>query len=253
IVLSELIGSNLIVEWNQAHDFVTDRPVTFEAIIQLNTGVTPGNITFNYLQLDYYKSSSASVGIKDGGTQGPNALVISVNSVNPLVDVNQAILVAWPSPAKVPSISSLSANRASEGSPDLVLTVNGNNFGGTSVVEVNGTALTTNFISGTKLQATLPASFLAEEGSLSITVFTPGSLGGTSNAVAFSVTDAPLSPSGQFLFGTEGQTITGGLVATFTDPGSDGSAADYSATVTWNDGKGQSHSSTGTVQLISGK
>src|SRR5437879_1628125 len=74
MVLSEVIGSNLIVEWNQAHDFVTDRPVTFEAIIQLNTGVTPGNITFNYLQLDYYKSSSASVGIKDGGTQGPNAL-----------------------------------------------------------------------------------------------------------------------------------------------------------------------------------
>src|SRR5205807_4237936 len=128
-----VVNNNLVVEWNQAHDFVTDRPITFEAIIQLNTGATPGNITFNFLQLDYYKGSSASVGIKDGGTQGPNAVVISVNTVNPLVDVNQAILVAWPSPAKVPSISSLSANSASEGSPDLVQTVNGNNFGGTAV------------------------------------------------------------------------------------------------------------------------
>ncbi len=134
----------------------------------------------------------------------------------------------------------------------MALTVNGNNFGATSVIEVNGAALTTSFVSGTQLQATLPASLLAEEGSLSVTVFTPGSLGGTSNSVPFSVTDAPLSPSGQFVFGTEGQTITAGLVATFSDPGADGTAADYSATVTWDDGSGQSHTSTGTVQLISG-
>src|SRR5712692_3518492 len=79
MVLSEVDAANnrLIIEWNQVNDTVTSNPVTFEAVIQLNTASTPGNISFNYLQLDYYKGSSASVGIKDSGNQGPNSLVIS--------------------------------------------------------------------------------------------------------------------------------------------------------------------------------
>jgi hypothetical protein len=253
MVLSEIDPANnrLIIEWNQVKDTVTySNPVTFEAIIQLNTGSTPGNIIFNYLQLDYYLGSGASVGIKDGGTQGPNAVVISINAVSPLVNINQAVLFAWQSAVQIPSISSLSANTATEGSSDLTIAVNGTNFSSTSIVQADGAALTTNFSSDTQLQATLPASLMAEEGSLSITVFTPGSSGGTSNALAFNVTDAPLTASDQSLSGTEGQTITGGLVATFVDPGSDGTTADYSATVTWDDGNGQSHSSTGLVQLL---
>ena len=55
MVLSEVDAANnrLIVEWNQVNDTVTSNPVTFEAIIQLNTGSTPGNIVFNYLQLGF--------------------------------------------------------------------------------------------------------------------------------------------------------------------------------------------------------
>src|SRR5439155_4816481 len=233
MVLSEIDPANnrLIIEWNQVKDTVTySNPVTFEAIIQLNTGSTPGNIIFNYLQLDYYLGSGASVGIKDGGTQGPNAVVISVNTVSPLVNIDQAILFAWPSAVQIPSISSLSTSTTLEGSPDLTIVANGTNFSSTSVVQADGKALTTSFSNDTQLQATLSASLLAEEGSLSITVFTPGSSGGTSNALAFNVTDAPLTASGQLVSGTEGQTITGGLVATFTDPGSDGTSADYTAT-----------------------
>src|SRR5438094_1393651 len=252
MVLSEVDAANnrLIIEWNQVNDTVTSNPVTFEAIIQLNSDSTPGNIVFNYLQLDYFKGSSASVGIKDSGNQGPNSLVISVNTINPLVDNNQAVLFAWPRAVQVPSISSLSTSTTLEGSPDLTIVVNGTNFSSTSVVQADGKALTTSFSNDTQLQATLPASLLAEEGSLSVTVFTPGSSGGTSNALAFNVTDAPLTASDQSLSGTEGQTITGGLAATFVDPGSDGTTADYSATVTWDDGNGQSHSSTGLVQLL---
>jgi hypothetical protein len=61
-----------------------------------------------------------------------------------------------------------------------------------------------------------------------------------------------LTPSGQLLSSTAGQTLTNALVATFTDPDTDGATADYSATVTWDDGNGKSHSVNGTVQLISG-
>ena len=254
MVLSEVdaVNNRLIIEWNQVNDTVTGNPVTFEAIIQLNTGAIPGDIAFNYLQLDYYKGSSASVGIKDAGNQGPNSLVVSINAVNSLVDNNQAIRFAWPSAIQVPTFSSLSIQTASEGSPDLTTAVTGMNFTSSSIVQADGAALTTSFISNTQLQATLPAALLAEEGSLAITVFTPGDSGGTSNALPFNITDAPLTAISQSLSSTEGQTITAGLVATFTDPGSDGSTADYNATVTWDDGNGQSHSSTGVVQLLSG-
>jgi hypothetical protein len=243
------VNNRLIIEWDHVHDWVTSNYITFEVIIQLNTGNTPGSITFNYSQLDYFKGSAASIGIKDGGSQGPND-VVSIKTANPLVDNNQAILFAWQLPG--PRISSLSTTTASEGSSDLSFTVSGNNFTSSSLVQANGATLTTSFLSNTQLQATLPASLLAEEGSLSVTVLTPGTSGGTSNSVPFNVTDTALIPSGQFVSATEGQTLTGGLVATFTDAGSDGTATDYSATVTWDDGNGQSHTSSGTVKLLPG-
>jgi hypothetical protein len=255
MVLSKIDTANncLIIEWNHVNDMTTSPiPVTFETIIQLNTGSTPGNITFNFLQLDVGKGISASVGIKAAGVQGPNNVVVSFNVINPLVDNNTAILFQWQSPVQIPVISSLGTTSTAEQSPDLTFTVNGSNFANTSFVQFGGTALTTTFINTGLLQATIPASLLAEERSFNVTVVTPGSSGGTSNAVPFMVTDAPLTPSGQLLSSTAGQTLTNALVATFTDPGTDGTTADYSATVTWDDGNGKSHSVNGTVQLISG-
>jgi hypothetical protein len=248
MISAELDTANnrLIIEWDHVYDTVTHNPITFEVIIQMNTGNTPGYIIFNYQQLDdFIKGSHASIGIKDGGFIGPND-VVSLPYPQPqssLVDDKQAILFSWELPG--PNISSLSANSASEGSSDLSLTVNGNNFTNSSLVEANGIALTTSFTSDNQLQATLPAFMLAEEGGLSITVADPS---GTSNAAPFNVIDAPLVASGQFLSGTEGQPLTGGLVATFTDADPNGTAADYSATVTWDDG----HTSTGTIQLLFG-
>src|SRR5260370_131567 len=81
MVMSKIdtVHSCLIIEWNQVNDMVSSNPVTFEAIIQLNTGGTPGNITFNFLQLDNRKGSSSSVGIKAAGQHGPIPLRGAVN------------------------------------------------------------------------------------------------------------------------------------------------------------------------------
>jgi hypothetical protein len=252
MMLSKIVNNELIVEWNQVLAFVTTRPITFEAIIQLNTGDAPGNITFSYLQLDYYKGSAASVGIKDGGSPAPSYSIVSISQVNPLVDVNQSILFSWDSPNQIPVLSFLSTNSASEGSGDLTLTVNGSNFAAGATVQINGTSFATTDLSSTQLQVTLPKSLFAEEGSFNVSVLNPGSTGGTSGSVPFSVTDAALTPSGQLLSGIEGQSLSNALVATFTDPGTDSTAADYTATVTWDDGNGQSHTSTGTIQWVSG-
>lgn len=64
--------------------------------------------------------------------------------------------------------------------------------------------------------------------------------------------DAPLTPIAVTANGTEGTTLNNQLVGQFTDPGTDGTNADYTATITWDDGSGVTHMSTGTVSLASG-
>src|SRR5207249_2742910 len=145
------------------------------------------------------------------------------------------ILFARQSAVQTPNISSLSPSTGSEGSPDLTITVNGTNFSSTSVVQADGTALTTSFSNDTQLQATLPASLLAEEESLSITVFTPGSSGGPSNALPFVVTDASLTVNGGSFSATEGASFAR-QVATFSDATLSAAASDFSATISWGDG-----------------
>src|SRR4029077_896279 len=88
-----------------------------------------------------------------------------------------------------PAISSLSPTCASAGDIQFTLTVNGINFVSTSIVNWNGAALTTTFVSSTQLTATVAASRIANPGTASITVVSP--CGGTSNAVTFPIDDAP--------------------------------------------------------------
>jgi hypothetical protein len=89
-----------------------------------------------------------------------------------------------------PTITSLSPTSAVRGSADVTLTVTGTNFASNSTVQLNGTNLTTTFVSATQLTAIIPAGNLVNRGTLAITVSTPGS--GTSNAQNFTLTAANL-------------------------------------------------------------
>jgi hypothetical protein len=88
--------NRLIVEWNQVfHSPAGVVPFTFEVIIQLDTGVNPGDIIFQYKQLDgAIGSTDSTVGIKDSPTPG-NFALSSFNAANPLVGVSQAILASY--------------------------------------------------------------------------------------------------------------------------------------------------------------
>jgi hypothetical protein len=88
-----------------------------------------------------------------------------------------------------PTISSLAPACASTGDSQFTLTVNGTNFVSTSLVNWNGAALTTTFVSSTQLTAIVPAANIATAGAFSITVVSP--CGATSNAITFQVVDGP--------------------------------------------------------------
>ncbi|MDR3666545.1 MAG: hypothetical protein P4L35_06870, partial [Ignavibacteriaceae bacterium] len=86
-----------------------------------------------------------------------------------------------------PILTSLDRTMVIVGSQDFVLTAFGQNFKNTSVIQWNGTSLTTIFISTTQLETTVPASDLTAAGSINITVFTPAPGGGTSVPLPFIV------------------------------------------------------------------
>lgn len=73
------------------------------------------------------------------------------------------------------------------GGQSFKLTVNGTGFVTGSVVNWNGTGLSTTFVSSSELAATVPASDIATASTTSITVSSPSPGGGTSNVLFFAV------------------------------------------------------------------
>jgi hypothetical protein len=131
-----------------------------------------------------------------------------------------------------PTLTSIAPSAVVEGPYTLV--VNGGSFAADAVVSLNGAPLATTFINAGQLQAAVPAA-LAEEAVDSVTVSNPGPEGGTSSALPLTVSDAPLSASGQPLAAAEAGVLSG-IVASFTDPGGAELAGHYSAVVDWGDG-----------------
>jgi hypothetical protein len=131
-----------------------------------------------------------------------------------------------------PTITGLSQTSVAEGSPDLTLTINGNNFTNLSTVLVNGAQpLTTTFINAGQLQAVIPAALLAEEGKIMLSV--ADQQNGLSNAKAFAITDNVPTLTASVSQGTIFQQVTlSGQVV-------DQAPEDHRVRVRWGDGQVQ--------------
>jgi len=106
---------------------------------------------------------------------------LTINSNDPVApQTNIALsgtgLVAY----SVPVLTGLSATTQIMSTTSVPITLTGSNFFPQSVVLINGQPATTIFNSGTSLTATIPASFLASIGELSLTVSNPTPGGGES-------------------------------------------------------------------------
>jgi hypothetical protein len=174
---------NSVVQWNG-----TSLATTFVSSNQL-TAVVPANLLA--------QASTASVTVLTPGVGSSAALTFTI--VAP--------------PFLVPTLSSLSVTSAPAGSNSLILTVSGANFAPISVVQFNGISLDTIFVSSNTLFAVIPATLLAQPGTVSVTVLTPGV--GSSAALTFTITGTPstmpvlssLSPS-SVPAGTNDLTLT---------------------------------------------
>lgn len=113
----------------------------------------------------------------------PGAYPVTVTSAS--VTSNSATFTVNAPPPPPPSITSISPTSTAVGSAAFTLTVNGSNFGGDSVVNFNGTALTTTVVSASQVTASVPANLVTSTGTLPVTV---SSGGNTSGSVNFTVT-----------------------------------------------------------------
>jgi hypothetical protein len=82
----------------------------------------------------------------------------------------------------------LAPTRANPGTHGVTVTVRGAGFVSGSVVQWNGQALPTTFVSAESVTAAVPASSLAQPGTGIVTVVNPGPGGGSSNSAFFEVT-----------------------------------------------------------------
>jgi len=112
---------------------------------------------------------------------------------NAAPQVTQNIAINNPTP----TTTSISPSSKIVGDTLFTMTVNGTNFVSTSVVNFNGSARTTTFVSATQLTATIPASDMTVAGTFNITVVNPAPGGGTSNAQVFTVV-TPVIPVSSF-------------------------------------------------------
>jgi dienelactone hydrolase len=101
-----------------------------------------------------------------------SALTGAANAQNPVPLINQPLVPEAIAP----------------GSSGFTLTVNGTGFASSTVVNWNGSARATTFLSSSRLEATILPSDIAKAETASVTVVNPGAGGGTSNVAFFQVT-----------------------------------------------------------------
>jgi hypothetical protein len=90
-----------------------------------------------------------------------------------------------------PSLKAMSPTTTQAGGTAFTLTVTGSSFSPGSVVEWNGNALVTNFLSTSKMTTQVPASLITSPGTATVVVFTTSPGGGTSTTLTFTITPAP--------------------------------------------------------------
>lgn len=115
--------------------------------------------------------------------------LVALAQTNPIPLVNQPLVPTTAAP----------------GRPSFSLTVNGTGFVSGAVVNWNGTALGTTFVSESRLAATVPASNIIATTTAAITVLNPSPGGGVSNPVFF-----PVSVPANALYFTNSQILTTG-------------------------------------------
>ena len=149
------------------------------------TGATPTNLAATLASSTTITAVAPSSLLSTGGSAS-----VSVTNSGAPPSNSISFIVNFP----VPSVSSITPATAQAGAAALILKVNGSGFLSQSVVQLNGVAQPTTFISQTQVSAPIAANALASAGTVSVTVLNPSPGGGPSPSSPFTITPFSSNP-----------------------------------------------------------
>jgi hypothetical protein len=190
----------LVVEWRDVNVCDNQNDIAFgqcfldsQARFQVVFFESKSVVLFNYSSVVFGGQaafadfgSSATIGIQTG-VSSADQFGFNV----PTLDNNTALLWTTTGPdvrGLPPSVKSLSPPSTGVGTPPLV-TINGSNFTGESVVRWNGVDRATTFVNSGQLTIQTTSGDVASAGSANVAVFTFA--GGISNAATFNILSTP--------------------------------------------------------------
>lgn len=157
-------------------------------------GVTTATVKGGPLGLTYVSSTQLQATLSSDLLAGTGTLTVQLANPAPGGGTSSGASVTVENPA--PVLTTISPSSVEAGASATTITVSGSSFEPNSVVDWNGTALTTTYQSASSLSAAIPATDLSSATSATVTVVTPGPGGGTSSGDAFTVTAPPHSGGG---------------------------------------------------------
>ncbi|HEY6075119.1 MAG TPA: IPT/TIG domain-containing protein, partial [Anaerolineales bacterium] len=149
-------------------NFNSSSTVRFNATNRTTTLVSSSRLTAQITAADIAVAGAYPITVFNAAPAGGTSNAVNLTVATPPV-----------------SISTISPSSRPAGGLDFVLTVTGTNFTSGSVVQFNGTARVTTFVSATQITATILAADVAAAGAYPIAVVSGGS---TSNVVNLSIT-----------------------------------------------------------------
>lgn len=126
-------------------------------------------------------------GVADAAVEEDTSVIPSQPDAGSRKDAKGDSTIVDPEYAEAPEITSILPTSATVGSVGPSIVVAGTNFVPRTVIQVDGAALMTTFVSGSELRATLPSNKLLQTGKLRVSVGTAPPGGGASKALDFSV------------------------------------------------------------------
>jgi len=146
--------------------------------------ITVSGVTGNPLRLIRWGQNGLAF-----NTSGGQVFLVGGNFVSPAPPftlTSPPIPTPPPTPApNAPTITLLNPSSAVAGGSGFTLIVTGTKFDPAALVQFDGRALATNFVSSTQLMATITVGDIAVPATANITVVNPPSNGGTSSAAMF--------------------------------------------------------------------
>jgi outer membrane protein assembly factor BamB len=149
-----------VVNWNGAA-----RPTTYVSITQLTAQISAADIA---------AGGTRPVTVSNPGVASSAAANFTIQAVG---------------------LTSVTPSFVASGGPAFTLNLTGAGFASSSVVQWNGSARTTTFVSSTQLQAQVTSADIAAASSAAVTVLTPSATGGPSAPVSVTVAALPTWPA----------------------------------------------------------